>query len=81
VDATAQSEEHWFSASLKAMVLMEEALSILDELAGFGESAAHLDLALCRLREKVDPGGAAHANAVALRSLDSVVSLYSAERS
>lgn len=80
MDAAAQAGEQWFSASLKAMVLMEEALSVLDELPGFGESAAHLDLALCRLREKVDPAAAAHVNAVALRSLDNVVALYSAER-
>jgi hypothetical protein len=78
MDAAVRASDHWLNSSLEALVHIEEALSVLDGLSGCAEIAAHLDLALCRLREKVDPEGAAQANAVALRSLDNITIISSA---
>ena len=42
----------------EALNLMEQALALLDDCDPAGHVGAHLDLAICRLREMLDPEGA-----------------------
>jgi hypothetical protein len=41
--------------AVKALALMERALGLLDEVETSAEVAAHLDLAICRLRDWLAP--------------------------
>ena len=42
----------------EALKLMEKALALLDDCDPAGHIGAHLDLAICRLREMLDPESA-----------------------
>lgn len=41
------------SDAMNALALLEEALSILDQVEAPAEISAHVDLAICRLRERL----------------------------
>jgi hypothetical protein len=43
----------------KALLLMEQALQLLDRCDPALDVGAHLDLAICRLRERLQPGSGA----------------------
>lgn len=43
--------------SILALEKMEEALDLLDEDGAAGDVGAHLDLAICRLRERLERNG------------------------
>jgi hypothetical protein len=46
-----------------ALALMEQALELLDRCDGAIDVGAHLDLAICRLREAINDAGAADSSA------------------